>query len=125
MRYQDTAVFYKAGLTGYANSKVVDELASVDSIFLQNTGFLHSNNQDAIDSDAVIYPNPSDEFIQENANRLEGMTVKVVMFGSEADESWYKIVNVSVNRDHLLTNIIDNIECLVKKTRPLRIGGTS
>lgn len=117
--YRDIARFYKLGSTGYANSKVVESSDEVLCVFLQNTAFLHTSNQDAIDSDGVLYPDINNSFVKENANRLEGMNVKVKMYGSVDSESWYKIINVSVNRDHLLENKIDNIECLLKKTRPV------
>ena len=60
-----------------------------------------------------------DAFVVNNANRLEGMYIKAVLFGSDESESWYKIETVSVNRDHLLCNKIDNVEMALNKTRPL------
>src|SRR5688572_12726607 len=119
IRYRDKAVFYKVESTGYANSKEAQESGKVNVVFIQNTAFLHTDNQDAIDSDGVIYSDPQNTFIKENAYRLEGMVVKIEMFGSSSDASWYKITQVAINRDHLLGNNIDNVECLLKKTRPL------
>lgn len=125
IKYRDEAIFYEIVSTGYANSKRTTDSGVVESVFLQNTGFLHGANQDAVNSDAVLYPKPENEFVAGNANRLEGMMVKVKMYGSSSDESWYKVISVAVNRDHLLDNKIDNIECLLKKSRPVDMEGTS
>ena len=95
------------------------EQYEVKATFLQNTGFLHTNNQDVIDSDAIVYPDELNAVVKSLANRLEGMYVIAALYGADEDESWYKITKVSVNRDHLLTNTIDNIQCLLKKSEAL------
>jgi hypothetical protein len=123
LHYQDTATFVKVGSSGYANDKAVVEQEDVPVIFLQGTGFVHQNSQDAVTSDAIVYPDPSSQFVQDNWNRLEGMYLLAPLFGVDSDDGWYKITNVLVNRDHLLGNQIDNIECQLKKTR--RIANVS
>ena len=119
LTYLDEATFVKVTTTGYGNNKVVQDQEVVPVIFLQSTGFAHVNNQDAITADAICYPDPENAFIIENANRLEGMYLLAPFFDGSNDEGWYKIESVSVNRDHLLTNTIDNIQCLLKKTRKI------
>lgn len=121
--YQDSATFVKVTADGYGNDKVIDETASVPVIFLQTTGFEHGNFQDGTTADAVCYPDPENTFVLDNNNRLEGMYILAPLFGVTSDEGWYKVVDVSVNRDHLLTNTINNIELTLKKTR--RIMGVS
>lgn len=117
LNYQDTTTFISVQSTGYANNKTPIEQVAVPSIFLQGTGFQHQNQQDAATSDAIVYPDPTNAFIVDHWNRLEGMYVLAPLFGADSDDGWYKVVQVNVNRDHLLENKIDNIECLLKKTR--------
>ncbi len=93
--------------------------ASVAVTFIQNTQFSRSNFQDAIDSDAICYPDFNNDFIVANFNRLEGIYVLQPLYGSGDDQSWYKITSVTINRDHLLNNQIDNIVSALKKTRPI------
>lgn len=123
LEYKDTATFVTVSSNGYANSKVIEGQFSVPCIFLQSTGFVHGNNQDAITADAICYPDPTNYFVLENFYRLEGMYIIEPLYDGSDDESWYKIENVYVNRDHLLDNIIDNVQLLLKKTE--KINGVS
>jgi len=120
LEYKDTATFYRVTAGGYRGDKTVAESASVDVIFLQNTGFEQGSFQENTDSDAVCYPDPLNTFISGNFNRLQGMYILMPLFGASDDESWFKVVSVNVNRDHLLANEIDNIDMQLKKTRPLQ-----
>lgn len=124
LNYQDTATFYIVGSAGYANSKEILDFDMVDVIFLQNTGWQEGNNQESVTSDAICYPDPVNDFIVLNANRLEGMYIKMPLYGSSDDVSWYKVISATVNRDHLLDNVIDNIELGLKKTSKLDEAGS-
>lgn len=117
--YQDEATFVKVGASGYSNDKVVLEQEVVPVVFVQNTQFSRSNYQDSIESDAVCWPDPDSQFVIDNFHRLEGMYVIQQLYGSPDNVSWYKVVDVTTNRDHLLDNITDNIELRLKKTRPV------
>ena len=119
LTYPDSVTFYTATSSGYRGSKVAVEAEEIACFFLQNTGFVQGDKQEAIDSDAILYPDFEDTFIVDNANRLEGMYIVAPEFGGEADKSWYKIISCTINRDHLLNNQIDNIECLLTKVSPL------
>jgi hypothetical protein len=117
--YQDTATFVKVTTSGYGNDKEVQSRASVPVIFIQNTQFSRSNFQDSVESDAICFPDPENDFVVANYHRLEGMYVLAPLFGSGDEQSWYKVVDVTTNRDHLLENETDNIELRLKKTRPI------
>jgi hypothetical protein len=117
--YGDTATFYTTEPGSYANDRVITSFSQVPVIFLQNTQFTHTNFRDDIDADAICYPDPSNTFVIDNNMRLEQMYIKIPLFGVADSKSWYKVDSVSVNRDHLLNNKIDNIELLLKKTKAL------
>lgn len=119
LKHKDIITFVVVSSTGYGNKKVVLEKHEALGTFLQNTGFLHTNNQDIMDSDAILYPNERDAFVIAYHNRLEAMYVVVPLYGSSNDESWYKVTSSTVNRDHLLGNRIDNVQLTLKKTEAL------
>ena len=116
LNHKDTVIFVDVTATGYGNKKVVSGQHEVKGTFLQNTGFLHTTNQDILEADAILYPNERDAWVKANHNRLEGMYVIIPMYGSSNNDSWYKVDTVAVNRDHLLSNSIDNIQLTLKKT---------
>src|SRR5690606_37832247 len=101
IKYRDSVELYSVGSSGYANSKTSIIEAIVPCVFLQSVGYDRVSSQDGVISDAICYLDPQDSFVVQNHYRLEGMYLKAVMFGSEEMESWYKVENVSVNRDHL------------------------
>ncbi len=119
LKYPDTATFVKVESDGYGNTKSAQQQVDIPVVFLQNTGFDRNNNQENVDSDAICYPDFNHSFISENHNRLEGMYVLAPLFGASDSAGWYKVIDVTVNRDHLLGNVIDNIELRLKKTRPI------
>lgn len=119
LEYRDVATIVSVESAGYSSNKTVSSHEDVSCVFLQNTKAGHGAFQDTKGSDAVLYPNPNSQFVLDNYNRLEGMYVLMPLYGSSNDDSWYKITSVTVNRDHLLNNQIDNIQCLLKKTRPI------
>jgi hypothetical protein len=121
--YLDTATFFKTEPSGYGNDKIVASQDDVPVIFLQSTGFNRTNYQEGINGDAICYPDPQNEFVVANHNRLEGMYILAPLFGISDDEGWYKVIAVRVNRDHLLSNTIDNVELVLKKSR--RVAGIS
>jgi hypothetical protein len=47
------------------------------------------------------------------------MYILAPLFGVDDPNGWFKIVDVTINRDHLLNNVIDNVELKLKKTRPI------
>lgn len=119
LNHKDNVILVVVTATGYGNKKVVIEQHDIKGTFLQNTGFLHTSNQDILDSDAILYPNERDPFVLANHNRLEAMYVIAPLYGADPDKSWFKISTVAVNRDHLLSNKIDNIQLTLKRTEAL------
>ena len=119
LNYPDTATFAEVGSSGYAGKKAMVAQFECPVIFVQSTDFRHNNFRDEINADAVCYPDPTNEFVMSYANRLEGMYVLMPLYGAADNQSWFKISKVTVNRDHLLNNTIDNIELQLKKSTPV------
>jgi hypothetical protein len=119
LKYPDTATFVRVDSSGYSGNKTSLQQVDIPVIFLQNTGFTRAGFQENIDADAICYPDFTHAFIKEQKNRLEGMYILAPLFDAADNDGWYKIESVTVNRDHLINNSIDNIELRLKKTRPL------
>lgn len=120
LNHKDHVIFVVVNSAdGYGNSKQVVEQHDVKGTFLQSTGFVHSNNEDILNSDAVLYPNERDPFVIANHNRLEAMYVIAPLYDADPNKSWFKVTSVAVNRDHLLSNHIDNVQLTLKRTEAL------
>lgn len=115
--YKDTATFVEVSASGYGNNKIVTDQEAVPVVFLQSTGFTRSEYQENTDSDAICYVDPSDLWVVATHNRMEGFYILAPLFSVDSDDGWYKVTKVIVNRDHLLSNTIDNIQLLLKKTK--------
>lgn len=119
LNYPDQTIFVSVTSTAFGNTKVVESRGYVDVIFVQNTQYRRDPFQDALDSDAICYPDINNDFIQSNYNRLEGMYILMPLYGASDEVAWFKVVNCTVNRDHLIDNSIDNIELRLKKTEAI------
>lgn len=116
MNYPDVATFVEVESNGYSRGFSVVERDDVSGIFIQDLAtnrFLSATN---INADAIFYPDPSSDFITNNYHRLEGMYLFVSPFGQN---TWYRITRCTVNRDHLLTYRVDNIELYLEKSAPI------
>lgn len=113
--YQDTITLAKLKSSSYANKKAVDIQSHVKGIFIQNTDFTRFGFVESFDADAIAYVDPTDSFVLSFGYRLEGFGVNAPLFGQNEDQSWYKVESVEVNRDHLLTNQVDNVRLLLSK----------
>lgn len=114
MKLVDTVKLATTTVDGYGD-KTVTVLTEVKSLFIQKTSIAHDNNADTVQSDATVYLDPSNQVVLDNAYRLEGMYIIAQPFGQSSDESWYKIILMSVGQRKLLNNVVDNIHCVLQK----------
>jgi hypothetical protein len=119
LEYQDTVTLLQTAVDGYGNESVVAE-ADVAATVDFNTAWRHGASQDAINSNAVVFVDPDDDFVQVQLGRLEGMLVVVPLFGASDDQSWFRVISSIVSRDTQLDNEIDNIQLLLKKSSRLQ-----
>lgn len=117
--YRDTVTIYEVVPDEYGRSKDIASTSAVSAIFLQSIKIRQSGSQDTIDADAIVYLDPDDTYIQGKSYRLEGMYLRAPIYDSASGDNWYCIESVTVNRDHLLSNQIDNILCILSKSEKL------
>lgn len=116
--YKDTIYLVDPVIDSYGAEKI-GQVESIPALYIQNTGWSHQANQDSIQSNGEIYIDPEHWFVIENAYRLEELLVIANPFGAGNPDSWYRIIDVTVAQDKLLTNQIDNIRLELKKTSEL------
>lgn len=115
LQYKDIITLVKTEVDEWNRDSITNSV-QVPALFVSNTGYNHSVNQNQIDSTAAVYLDIENQFIKDNWNRLEEMYIIARPYGDEYSESWYKITNVDVGQDKLLGNKIDNILVSLKKT---------
>lgn len=118
MTLTDTVKLATTTADGYGD-QTVTVLTEVASLFIQRTSVNHTNHADGVQSDAVVYLDPTNALVLDNAYRLEGMYIIAQPFGQTQAESWYKIVGVNVGQRKLLNNVVDNIHCRLQKVAGL------
>lgn len=114
MKLIDTVKLATLTTDGYGD-KTVSVLTDVDALFIQRTNVNHNSNIETVQSDAVVYLDPTNEVVLDNAYRLEGMYIIAQPFSQTEQESWYKIVTVNIGQRKLLDNVVENIHCLLDK----------
>lgn len=115
LTYKDTIELVETVVDKYGTERQ-SAIHTIPALFIQNTDWDHSNNQNVIMSNGEIYIDPKDSFVSTNVFRLEEMLVIANPFGGDENRAWYRIVDVMVGQDKLLGNTIDNIKLELKKT---------
>lgn len=118
LEYKDTIYLVDPVIDEYGTEKI-GQVETIPALYIQNTGWNHASNQDEISSNGEIYIDPEHWFVVENAHRLEELLVIANPFGASDGQSWYRIIDVTVGQDKLLTNQIDNVRLELKKTAEL------
>lgn len=119
LRYQDDIVIYNTSQDGYGDFTVTEEV-KVKGLFLQGTSNAFNGQVDSIATDAHVYLDINNEFVKENAFRLEGLFLKCNTLNGSDSESWYRISSVKVGQRKLLDNEINNVHCRLTKVESLK-----
>jgi hypothetical protein len=114
IRMKDICQLAQLSEDGYGD-RTVETLATVDCLFLQNTGYTHANNTNLSTSDAHVYLDIENEEIKSRGYRLEGIYLLINPFSADENESWYKISSVVVGQRKLLNNEVDNVHAFLQK----------
>jgi len=115
--YKDTIYILDPVLDEYGSEKI-GRLEEVQSLFIQRTGYDHSDNEADITSDAVAYLDPANSFLQEVSYGIQGMLINAG-YAEDVSDEWYRISDVTIAQDKLLSNQIEHIKISLKKTAPI------
>lgn len=118
MKYIDSVILVDPVLDEYGTEKIGRQ-ETVLAIVGQVQGFTQGNHQADITSDAIAYLDPTNSFVSEKSNRLEGMML-IMSEGEAQADAWYRITSVSVGKKSLTSNYLDNVQVGLQKTTALQ-----
>ena len=121
LNYKDPVILINTTQDGYGDN-TVSHVEHLYGLFVQKTGQSQINYTEIISSDAHVYLDIQNEYVLENAFRLEGMYIIANVEDFSQDESWYRISRAVVGQRKLLDNEINNVECFLTKCEPLEYG---
>ena len=120
LNYKDDVYLVQTTQDGYGDNSV-SHIEPIKALFLQGTSQSQSNQVETLGTDAHIYLDISNPFVQDNAFRLEGMYIVANLYGGRTEQSWYKIARAKVGQRKLLENDINNVHCFLTKCSALYI----
>lgn len=116
--YKDAVTLLETGANGWGDETII-HVEHLMGLFHEGTSQSHSGYVDNIASQAHCYLDINNQFVQENAFRLEGMYLIANLYGGREKESWYKIDRVVVGQRKLLENDINCCHVFLQKVEAL------
>lgn len=114
LEYKDPVVLIETAQDGYGDNTVI-HAEHLKGLFVQGTSQAEASYVEGISTDAHIYLDIENQFVLENAFRLEGMYIVCSLFGGSEEEAWYKIARCKVGQRKLLGNEVNNVHCFLTK----------
>lgn len=121
LNYKDDVLLIDTSPDDYGDMSIA-HVEKLKGLFVQGTSQNRSGYVDTIGTDAHVYLDINNTFVQENAFRLEGMYLVANIFGGEQNQQWFKIERVKVGQRKLLGNEVNNCHCFLSKATPLELG---
>lgn len=118
--YKDDLTIVETSQNGWGDTAIT-YAENIKGLFLQGTSQAESGYVERIGTDAHAYLDIEDDFVKENAFRLEGMYLIANPIGGEESESWYKIARAKVGQRKLLDNDINNVHVFLTKCDALEM----
>lgn len=118
INYHDSALLLKIKSSGYKGKNEIVDQDDVPGIFVDSSGLSQANFQDGINADAVFYADPESEFMIKYNYEVNGFSLMLPSYDG-LGERWYMVTQVTVNKNHLLGDEIDNVELRLKKSSPV------
>lgn len=118
LNYKDDVVLVDTYPDDYGDMGI-SHVEKLKGLFVQGTSQTRTGYVDAIGTDAHVYLDINNAFVQENAFRLEGMYLVANIFGGQENQQWFKISRVKVGQRKLLGNEVNNVHCFLTKSTPL------
>lgn len=117
----DTVHIVNTAVDGYGDFVALEE-ADVKGAFFQGTADHFTNDTDMMEAyDAHCYVDETSDFVVSNGFRLEGMYIRVNLYGFEDNQCWYKIADVKLGVTKLLDNVVNNCHCFLQKCEPPKV----
>lgn len=114
LEYKDDLVLIQTAQDGWGDN-IISHVEHLKGLFVQGNSQSESSYVEALGTDAHAYLDIENQFVLENAFRLEGMYLICNIFGGIENESWYKIARTKVGQRKLLENEVNNIHVFLTK----------
>lgn len=116
LEYKDPATIVRLAADEYGDMTVVQDQASILTLFLYGMSSNQNDYVDNIGTDAHVYLDIENSFILRNMERVEGM---YLIFNRYGQDSWYKIERAKVGRTVLTDNVDNCLHCFLSKSAAL------
>lgn len=116
--YKDPIILVETGANGYGDESVV-HVEHLLGLFHQGMSQTQINYVDTAGTDAHVYLDIENEYVKQNAFRLEGMYIVANLLGGPQSEAWYKISRVVVGQRKLLENDLNCCHAFLTKCEAL------
>lgn len=116
--YKDPVLLIETGQDGYGDNTVI-HIEHLNGLFRLGMSQAEANYVEGISTDAHIYLDIENQFVIDNAYRLEGMYIVANLQGGRKNQAWYKISRCVLGQRKLLDNDYNNIHCWLTKCSAL------
>ena len=118
LEYKDPIILIETVQDEYGDNSI-GHIERLNGLFRLGASQSEVNYVETLGTDAHVYLDIENEFVKNNAFRLEGMYIVANLFGGKENQAWYKISSVIVGQRKLLDNDINNVHCRLTKCSAL------
>lgn len=118
LEYKDPLILIETGQDGYGDN-IVLHAEHINGLFRLGASQSETNYVEALGTDAHVYLDIENQFVKDNAYRLEGMYLIANLQGGRENQAWYKISRCVLGQRKLLENDLNNIHCWLTKCSAL------
>lgn len=118
LEYKDPLLLIETGQDGYGDNTII-HIEHIMGLFRLGASQAEMNYVEALGTDAHAYLDIENQFVKDNAYRLEGMYIVANLHGGKENQAWYKISSCILGQRKLLENDLNNIHCRLTKCSAL------
>ena len=112
--YKDPVLLIETTQDEYGDN-TISHIEHLNGLFRLGASQGEANYVEALGTDAHIYLDIENQFVKENAYRLEGMYIVANLHGGKENQAWYKISSCILGQRKLLDNDLNNIHAYLTK----------
>ena len=118
LEYKDPVLLIDTAQDEYGDNSV-SHVEHLNGLFRLGASQNEANYVEGLSTDAHIYLDIDNQFVRDNAFRLEGMYIVANLHGGKENQAWYKISRCVLGQRKLLDNDLNNIHCWLTKCSAL------
>ena len=118
LEYKDPLLLIDTAQDEYGDNSV-SHVEHINGLFRLGASQSELGYVEGLNTDAHVYLDIENPYVQANAYRLEGMYVVANLHGGKESQAWYKISSCTLGQRKLLDNDLNNIHCRLTKCSAL------